>query len=226
MTCCIVGILLTMAFARLRRATGFARLGRNGARPAPAPVLFAPVARRPAPGQELPAAPDPQPAAPAAGRSPVLDYCAIAITAVLLGVPVLAGTGVLHGTGSAGQWAARSAVYAAAAVAAVALRTSAPIWRAPRGVGTLLIVAGAVVFELGVLDMHVFRVVAVDPGNPLALFAFHNVGPALAIAGGAVLGYGSLGRSITSWRPSRSTVSSATPSSSAVTVSSAPPLTV
>lgn len=220
MTCCIVGVLLTMAFVRVRRLFG--------RRPADRQVVFAPVAWRPAPGQDWPGA---EPAAVASAPvlrrapNPVLGYCALAITTVLFAVPALAAAGVLRNTGSPAQWLLRGALYATAAGAAVALRRTA-LWRAPRGVGTLMIVAGAVVFELGVLDMHVFRVIDVAEANMVALFAFHNAGPALAIVGGLVLGYGSLGRSSTSWRPSRSTETSAVPSSSAVTVSATAPLSV
>ena len=45
MTCCIVGLLILLVVGRLRRAVGG---------PVDEPVLFAPVARRAAPGQTLP----------------------------------------------------------------------------------------------------------------------------------------------------------------------------
>lgn len=86
-------------------------------------------------------------------------------------------------------------------------------------------IVGTVIFELSVLDMHVFRVIAIDSANMLQMFVFHNIGPLVAIIGGAVLGYGSLGRSSTSWRSSRSMDTSAQPASSAVTMVSSPPLT-
>lgn len=219
MTCCIVGLLILSVVGRIRRAVG---------RPAADPVLFAPVAYRPAPGQALPepawagVAGVPQPRRP---DSPVLRYCALAIAACLVGYPLLARTGVVVDTGSALTWTLRSALYLAAIAVAVALRRVRPVWRAPAGIGTLLIVAGAVVFELGMLDMHVFRLLAIDSSNVLSLMAFHNAGPALAMAGGLVLLYGAAGRRNTSRRSSRSTVTSARPSSSAVTVSSTPPVT-
>lgn len=108
----------------------------------------------------------------------------------LVGYPLLAFIGALSNTGSLLDWTLRSILYLAAIVAAVLLSRSGPVFRAPRGVGTLLIVTGAVVFELGMLDMHVFRLFAVDRSNILVLLAFHNAGPALAMAGGAVLLYG------------------------------------
>ncbi len=218
MTCCIVGLLILSVVNRIRRVVG----GRVDE-----PVLFAPVARRPGPGETAlppvarPAAVTAQPRA----DSPVLRYCALAIAACLVGYPLLADFGTVDNTGSVLAWALRSGLYVSAVVAAVMLSRSGPVWRAPSGVGTLLIVAGAVVFELGMLDMHVFRLFAVDSSNVLALMAFHNAGPALAMLGGAVLLYGAAGRSSTSWRSSRSTVTSPQPSSSAVTVSSTPPVT-
>lgn len=217
MTCCIVGLLILSLVNRVRRATG---------RRVEEPALFAPVARRPAPGQTV--LPPPASRAAAGGESrtdsPVLRYCALAIAVCLVGYPLLAYTGKVVNTGSAVDWALRSALYAAAVIAAIALSRSGPVWRAPRGVGTLLIVGGAVVFELGMLDMHIFRLFAVDNSNVLALMVFHNAGPALAMIGGAVLLYGAAGRRNTSRRSSRSTVTSAQPSSSAVTVSSTPPV--
>ena len=218
MTCCIVGLLILSIVNRIRRAIGV-RVDE--------PALFAPVARRPGPGESAPlpvarpAAVTPRPRADSA----VLRYSALAIGACLVGYPLLAYRGTVENTGSVVAWALRSSLYAAAVVAALMLSRSGPVWRAPRGAGTLLIVAGAVVFELGMLDMHVFRLFTVDSSNVLALMAFHNAGPALSMLGGAVLLYGATGRRNTSSRSSRSTVTSAQPSSSAVTVPSTPPVT-
>lgn len=173
MTCCIVGLLILSLVNRARRLIG-GRVDEG--------VLFAPVARRPAAGETLgDAAP---PAIPAARpvpspRSPVLRYCAIAIAIAALGYPLLVHTGVVDNTGTPLAWAVRSGIYAAAVVAAVVLSRSKPIWSAQSGIGTLLVVTGAVTSELGVLDMHVFRVVAVDSSNILALMVFHNIGPVL-----------------------------------------------
>lgn len=218
MTCCILGLVLMAAIGRVRRLFG--------ARPVSTPDLFAPVARRPAPGETLPPAPVIGPESDGVpARSAVLGYCAVGIALVLVGAPGLITTGLLTNTGSAGQWLLRTVCYAAAVAAALALRRSTAIWRAPRGVGPALVIAGTIIFELGVLDMHVFRVIAIDSSNILQMFVFHNIGPVMAIAGGAVLGYGSLGRSNTAWRSSRSTDTSAQPSSSAVTVLPAPPST-
>lgn len=122
----------------------------------------------------------------------MLVYCALAIAVCMVGYPLLAFIGTVENTGTIVGWALRSILYLAAIAAAVLLNRSGPVWRAPRGVGTLLIVTGAVVFELGMLDMHVFRLVAVDRSNILALMAFHNAGPALAMAGGAALLYGAV----------------------------------
>ena len=217
MTCCIVGLLILSVVARVRRAIG---------RPVVESVLFAPVARRAAPGQTLPEPSTPvAAAAPGPRRSPVMGYCALGISVCLVGYPLLARTGVVIDTGSTTTWLLRSGLYLAALVAAIMLSRSAAIWKAPSGVGTLLIVAGAVIFELGMIDMHAFRLIAVDGTDMLALMAFHNAGPVLAMLGGAVRLYGAAGRTSTSRRSSRSTVTSARPSSSAMTVSSTQPVT-
>ncbi len=218
MTCCILGLLLMAAVGRIRRLFG--------GRPKDA-ALFAPVARRPAPGEELPVA-EPVSAGPAAqirDRTAVFDYTALAIVLCALAAPALVLAGVLHNTGSAVPWVLRSALYGAAAAAALALSRSTAIWRAPKGAGTLLVILGTVIFEVSVLDMHVFGLFDIEDANVLGMMVFHNIGPAVAVVGGLVLAYGSLGRSTTSWRSSRSTVSTALPSSSAVTMSSTAPLT-
>ncbi len=221
MTCCIVGLLILSLVSRVRRVLG----GRIDE-----PALFAPVARRAGPGQTLP-----EPVYAVIGAealdyvrprtSPVLRYFAAGVAVCLVGYPLLARTGAVTDTGSSLTWLIRSGLYLAVLVAAAMLSRSVTIWRAPSGVGTLLIVVGVVVFELGMLDMHAFRLIAVDSSNMAAFMVFHNAGPALAMLGGAVLLYGAAGRSSTSSRPSRSTVTSARPSSSALTVSSTPPVT-
>lgn len=219
MACCIVGLLILSLVSRVRRVIG----GRVDE-----PVLFAPVARRAAPGETLPvpvhAAGE---AEPAAGRvtSPVLRYVAAGIAACLIGYPLLTHAGALTNTGSTMPWLLRSGLYLAILFSAVMLSRSMTIWRAPRGIGTLLIVVGAVVFELGMLDMHLFQLFSVDSSDLTAFMVFHNAGPVLAMLGGAVLLYSGAGRTNTSRRSSRSTPTSARPSSPAVTVSSTPPVT-
>ena len=216
MICCLVGLLILTVVGRLRRVVG---LGRD-----PAPLVFAPVACRPAAG-EAPRELIDRPGVDA-GPPPVsvLRYAALAVAACLVGIPLLVICGVVENTGSATAWLLRSVCYLAVIVAAVMLSRSMSIWRASRGAGAMLIVAGAVVFETGVLDMHVFRIIEIE--NLTGDMVFHNVGPALAVIGGLVLLYGAAGRRTTSRRSSRSTVTSARPSSSAVTVSSTPPLTM
>lgn len=217
MTCCIVGLLILSLVSRVRRVLG----GRVDE-----PVLFAPVARRAAPGQTLPEPVYAEALDCARPRtSPVLRYVAAGVAVCLVGYPLLARTGAVTDTGSSLAWLIRSGLYLTVLVAAVMLSRSATIWRAPSGVGTLLIVVGAVVFELGMLDMHAFRLITVESSNMAAFMVFHNAGPALAMLGGAVLLYGAAGWSSTSSRSSRSTVTSARPSSSALAVSSTPPVT-
>ena len=213
MICCLVGLLILTVVGRVRRVVG---LGGD-----PAPLVFAPVACRPAAGEAPRELIDQRPGADA-GPPPVsvLRYAALAVAACLVGIPLLAICGAVENTGSAAAWLLRSVCYLAVIVAASVLTRSMPIWRAPRGVGAVLIVAGAVVFETGVLDMHVFRIIEIE--NLTGDMVFHNVGPALAVIGGLVLLYGAAGRRTTSRRLSRSTVTSAWPSSSAVTVSSPP----
>ena len=191
-----------------------------------APVIFAPVAQRPAPGQTPAPVID---AEPVANRRPasanVLRSCAFGIAVCLIGIPVLVWAGAVQNTGSATGWLLRSSCYLAVIVAAMALSRSGTILRAPAGAGTLLIILGAVVFELSIIDMHVFRVIDIDSRDLLAYAAFHNIGPILAMAGGLMLLYGSIGRTAISRRSSRSTVTIAQPLSSAVTASSTPPIT-
>lgn len=217
MTCCIVGLLILSLVGRVRRTLG--RVDEL--------VLFAPVARRAGPGrtvpEALPVSAEPGPAS-RPRSSPVPLYCALGIAVCLVGYPLLAHSTVLIDTGSILAWLMRSGLYLVALTAAVMLGRSEARWRAPSGAGTLLIVTGAVIFELGMIDMHIFRLFAVDSSNMLELAAFHNAGPAVVMIGGLVLLYGAAGRRNTSRRSSRSTVTNAQPSSSAVTVSSTPPM--
>lgn len=198
MTCCIIGFLVLTAFGRVRRA-----LGRTG----PTPMLFAPVARRPAPGQTLVI-----PAITEATAHPlaVFRYAALGCALGLCGPPVLVWAGAAQNSGSLWMWLLRTTLYLLTFAAALSMSRSVTLRSTPRGPGALLLVVGAVIFELGVLDMHVFGLYDFE-ANRLWDFTFHAAGPALAIAGGLLL-YGSRGRSITSRRSSRSTVRSAVPS--------------
>ncbi|MCB1288419.1 MAG: hypothetical protein KDB47_12120 [Mycobacterium sp.] len=184
MTCCIVGLLILGAFGRVR-----AVVRRLTGRGAPTPAVFAPVAWRPAPGQQPPAAAA-TPVRSAPEPSPVLRYCALGIAICLVGAPLLVWSGAVRHTGSGWVWLLRDGCYLAAILVAIRLSRSAGMWRAPRGVGSLLIVLGAVIFELSMLDMHIFRLFTIDSANVWGLMAFHNVGPALAIAGAIVLALG------------------------------------
>ena len=217
MICCIVGLAIMMVLGRLRRIFG------GGDAPA---VLFAPVAQRPAPGQMPVSVADAGHVStdrPASGN--VLRSSAFGIAVCLIGTPVLVWVGAVENTGSMTGWLVRGACYLAVIVAAMALSRLGTIWRSPAGVGTLLIILGVVIFELSIIDMHVFRVIDIDSRDILAYAVFHNIGPILAMAGGLTLLYGSRGRTASSRRSSRSTVTIAQPLSSAVTVSSTPPIT-
>jgi len=219
MTCCIVALLILGAFGRVRAL--FRRLiGRAD----PAPAVFAPVAWRPAPGQPERAAAVRAPARPRAnGTSPVPRYCALGIAVCLAGAPMLVWSGAVAHTGSGAVWLLRCVCYLAVIGVAIRLSRSPGLWPAPRGAGSLLIVLGAVIFELSMLDMHIFRLYAIDSSDFIGLMVFHNIGPALAIAGAVALAYGSAGRSTTSVRSSRSTATNERPAESAVTVSSTAP---
>ena len=217
MTCCIVGLLILSVVNRIRRALG----GRVDE-----PALFAPVARRPAPGQTVPRPVAPVAAAPAAAvSSPVFRYCALGVALCLVAAPLLVWAGVLENTAPTAVWLVRGVCYLALIVVALVLSRSVGLLRNATGPGWFLVVLGAVVFESGVADMHVFRVIEVDHGNLMGDIIFHNVGPLIAVVGALVLLYEAAGRRKTSRRSERSTRTSAQPSSSAVTVSSTPPVT-
>ena len=219
MTCCIVGLLIFAVVGRIRRVFG------GGADDTS--MLFAPVAQRPAPGQSMTAyvfgvvdvgVDRPQ-------TSVVLRYCSIGIALCLIGAPALVWSGFLVNTGSPASWLLRGGCYLVLAVVAFRLSRSVTIVRARSGAGTLLVIVGAVIFESGVIDMHVFRLFEIDHENIVRDMVFHSAGPVVAMLGGLVLLYGAAGRSITSRRSSRSTLSTAQPSSSEVRVSSTPPVT-
>ena len=219
MTCCIVGLLILAVVGRIRRVFG------GGADDTS--MLLAPVAQRPAPGQSMTAyvfgvvdvgVDRPQ-------TSVVLRYCSIGIALCLIGAPALVWSGFLVNTGSPASWLLRGGCYLVLAVVAFRLSRSVTIVRARSGACTLLVIVGAVIFESCVIDMHVFRLFEIDHENIVRDMVFHSAGPVVAMLGGLVLLYGAAGRSITSRRSSISTLSTAQPSSSAVRVSSTPPVT-
>ncbi len=217
MTCCIVGLLILTVVSRLRRV-----LGRSGE----TAVLFAPVARRPAPGQT--AARPHHPPTPRPHRretAVVFRYASLGITLCLMAAPALVWMGLLENTGTAGQWLLRSACYLVLAILVAWLSRTATVLRAPPGAGTLLVIVGVMIFELGMADMHLFRVLDTGKGNLFADMAFHSVGPVVTMLGGLLSLYGEAGRTTTSRRSSRSTETRARPPASAVTVSSSPPMT-
>ena len=220
MTCCIVGLLIFAVVGRIRRVFG------GGADDTS--MLFAPVAQRPVPGQLMTASASAL-AETGADRRPettaVFRYCSIGIAICLIAAPVLVWSGIIANTGSPAMWLLRGGCDAVLAVVALRLSRSVKISRAPSGAGTLLVITGAVVFELGVIDMHVFRLFEIDHENVVGDMVFHSAGPVVAMIGVLVLLYGAAGRSRTSRRSSRSTVSIAQPSSPAVRVSSTPPVT-
>ena len=219
MTCCIVGLLIFAVVGRIRRVSG------GGADDTS--MLFAPVAQRPAPGQSMAASVSAL-AEAAMDRRPetaaVFRYCSLGIAICLIAAPALVWSGIIANTGSPARWLLRSVCYLVLAVLALRLSRSATILRAPSGAGTLLVIVGAVIFELGVMDMHVFRLFEIDHENIVGDMVFHSAGPVVAMIGVLVLLY-EAGRSRTSRRSSRSTVSIAQPSSPAVRVSSTPPVT-
>jgi hypothetical protein len=196
MICCIVGLLILTTVGRLRRLLG---LGAGET-----PALFAPVAQRPAPGQVLAAAA--VVAEPATQRprrdATVLGYGAAGVAFCGVAAPLLVLSGAAENTGSAGDWMLRNLCYLAVIVVAVVLSRSVGLWRVSRGPGPLMIVVGAVIFELGLMDMHVFGVLEMDHGNVMADMVFHGIGPILVLTGGLALlngsPYGSTGRSTTS----------------------------
>ena len=220
MTCCIVGLLIFAVVGRIRRVFGGAAADTS--------MLFAPVAQRPVPGQSMAASASAL-AETGVDRRPettaVFRYCSIGIAICLITAPVLVWSGIIANTGSPAMWLLRGGCYAVLAVVALRLSRSVKISRAPSGAGTLLVIIGAVVFELGVIDMHVFRLFEIDHENVVGDMVFHSAGPVVAMIGVLVLLYGAAGRSRTSRRSSRSTVSIAQPSSPTVRVSSTPPVT-
>lgn len=115
-------------------------------------------------------------------------------------------------------WVLRTGCYLGLLLAAVCLSRPRQRLDARKRAGWALIAVGAAIFELGVLDMHLFGVIQIAHGNPLWDIVFHNVGPALALAGTFLLLRAGAGRGVTSSRSSRSTPMSARPSASAFAV--------
>jgi hypothetical protein len=148
----------------------------------------------------------------------LFQYFAAGIALYLVALMVLLWTGAAQSVGGPLAWGVRTGCYLGLLL--VAVRLSRPRQRldARRGAAWALIAVGAAVFELGVLDMHLFGVIEIAHGNPLWDIVFHNFGPALALAGAFLLLRAGAGRSVTSSRSSTSTSTSARPSASALAV--------
>lgn len=190
MGCCIA---VTFVIGLVRRAWFVALPGR-----APAGMLFAPPARRAAPGE---VGPPPERPVVSGARRAGLPLClgAVAVTTALYAgvVGVMRWTGVVEpATAPQMGWAARGVVLAAVSVIAVAVAAArfdgAVVART--GTAAVLFGAGAAWFGLGVLDMHVFGLFELAPVS--VDLAFHGVGVAAMVVGVAAR----LGR-----RPARAT---------------------
>jgi hypothetical protein len=153
----------------------------------------------------------------------VLHYFAAGTALYLVAVMVLLWTRAAQSVGGTFAWVARTGCYLGLLLTAVGLSRSGQRLDAWRGVGWALIAVGAAIFELGLLDMHLFGVIQIAHGNPLWDIVFHNFGPMLALAGAFFLLRAGAGRSATSSRSSRSTSTSARPSASSVAVPPTPP---
>jgi hypothetical protein len=221
MTCCVVGLLIFAGVRWARRLLGSA--------PTEMHAHFAPMASRPAPGEVPEASRRPVRAeSPAVAREApagLFAYFAAGIAVYLIALMVLLWTGAAQSVGGPLAWVVRTGCYLGLLLAAVRLSRPRQRLDARRGAAWALIAVGAAIFELGVLDMHLFGVIEVAHGNPLWDIAFHNFGPALALTGAFLLLRAGAGRSVTSSRSSRSTSTRARPSASAFAVPVTPPRT-
>jgi hypothetical protein len=191
MLCCVaVGFVIATILRAWRRLTG------RGPEPT---SVFAPTARRPAPGGAAALAPPqaaPEPGEARAGRrSPaaVLRFAAAGVALYIVAVPALAALGAADLGGAFALWALRSAVFAVVAATLLVASGTAP--RPPgalRGrhlAGCALLGLGLAWLELGLLDMHAFGLLRIEGGGAGAEVAFHGAA-VLAIALGWVLSAG------------------------------------
>ena len=186
MLCCVaVGFVIATILRAWRRITG------RGPEPT---SVFAPPARRPAPGSAAAFAPPRPPAAVpgAAGRSPaaVLRFAAAGVALYAVSVLALAALGAADLQAGAGRWALRSAVFAAVAATLLVASGTAPSPAGPlprrRLAGCALLGLGLAWLELGLLDMHLFGLVRIAGGGAGWDVAFHGAG-VVAIAAGWAL---------------------------------------
>ena len=214
MTCCVVGLLIFAGVRWARRLLGSERNDMH--------AHCAPMATRPVPGGISEASLRPVLAkSPAVGHKASIGlflYFGAGIGVYLVAVMVLLWTGAAQSVGAPLAWILRTGCYLGLLLAAVCLSRPRQRLDARKRAGWALIAVGAAIFELGVLDMHLFRVIQIAHGNPLWDIVFHNVGPALALAGTFLLLRAGAGRGVTSSRSSRSTPMSARPSASAFAV--------
>ena len=176
MTCCVVGLLIFAGVRWARRLLGSERNDMH--------AHCAPMATRPVPGGISEASLRPVLAkSPAVGHKASIGlflYFAAGIGVYLVAVMVLLWTGAAQSVGAPLAWVLRTGCYLGLLLAAVCLSRPRQRLDARKRAGWALIAVGAAIFELGVLDMHLFGVIQIAHGNPLWDIAFHNVGAGLS----------------------------------------------
>ncbi|MEU1981802.1 hypothetical protein [Nocardia sp. NPDC019395] len=140
---------------------------RRGAGPV---QLFAPPARRPAPGQTIPA-----PSAPVtvriSRRPRMLLWVAAGIVTYLAGIAVLLALGWVDSSTGTSGWTAHTLTSAGFALAIFCLLRIAaggvaePSSSLREHLGCALVGIGLVWFVLGIVDMHVLGLFHLDPGS-------------------------------------------------------------
>ena len=168
MLCCVAfGLVVASILRAFRRVTG---------RGPEVTTVFAPPARRPAPG--APAAPPPAPVtpprapAPARARTgragPILRATAAGGAVYLVAVAALLAAGAASTSAGGATWTLRSLAYLVAAAGALIAAAAAPSPAAPvakrETLGCALVGAGAAWLELGLLDMHLFGLLRIGGG--------------------------------------------------------------
>lgn len=151
---------------------------------------FAPVARRPAPGEPMPAVADFPRERPGRTAGLLVAGSIGTITYAALGYVLLLVGPLEPGSATAPAWVVRDVVLAALALLAAGAAVLAPTVTTPpepaETRGAWLCGIGAAWWSLGLADLHVFGVVGIGGGLVVDLL-FHGAGLALLLAGGALL---------------------------------------
>lgn len=118
----------------------------------------------------------------------MLRYGSLAVLAYLAAIAVFVALGLADVRGSALTWGLRTVVFLSVAAATWRMAGRVRLWGLDREQAAwALIACGLTWFELGFIDMHVFRLFDIAHGSLWWDLVFHSSGPLVVSCGSLLL---------------------------------------